>query len=274
VGADDEVALARFAACVGTQEERGRFSEAMRAHPDFRRWIETVRDVLDARPIIPSAHAPGPAELAPFHERIGRYHDLIERYLRLKLRDTNLADEVFQEFWTRLLTHRIAPADSQTGRFHDTLRTALNRLIIDHFRARKLEPPIPETLLDEATPDADYEVLWREALMRHALWRLKTYEVDTPGNYFHTVLELRQTHPRTPIEDLAAQFSEQVGDCVTPEAFRKMLQGARSRFLKLLIREVRETILSADPEDIKAEIFALGLGHLFRHYGSLDDDDP
>jgi hypothetical protein len=110
--------------------------------------------------------------------------------------------------------------------------------------------------------------------MRHALSRLKTYEVDTPGNYFHTVLELRQTEPRTPIEDLAAQFSEQIGDRVTPEAFCKMHHGARSRFLKLLIREVRETILSADPEDIKAEIFALGLGHLYPRHGGLDDDDP
>ena len=39
---------------------------------------------------------------------IGRYHDAVGRYLKLKLRDENLADEVSQEFWTKLLTHKLA----------------------------------------------------------------------------------------------------------------------------------------------------------------------
>ena len=67
-------------------------------------------------------------------ELIGRYHDAVERYLRLKLRDQNLADEVFQEFWTKLLTHKLAGADNNKGRFRDYLRTVLHRLIIDHAR--------------------------------------------------------------------------------------------------------------------------------------------
>ena len=46
------------------------------------------------------------------HDLIGRYHDAVERYLRLKLRDKHLADEVLQEFWTKLLTHKLAGADS------------------------------------------------------------------------------------------------------------------------------------------------------------------
>ena len=56
------------------------------------------------------------------------------------------------------------------------------------------------------------------------------------------------------------------GGRVTPEAFRKTLQRARVKFLEQLIQELRETIHPAEPEDIEAEIFDLGLGTLYRRY--------
>src|SRR4051812_35521688 len=77
---------------------------------------------------IRSAHLPGPEGQAAMRDLIGRYHDAVERYLRLKLRDRNLADEVFQDFWTKLLTHKLAGADHNKGRFRDYLRTVLHRL--------------------------------------------------------------------------------------------------------------------------------------------------
>ena len=65
---------------------------------------------------------------------------------------------------------------------------------------------------------------------------------------------------------------------MSPEAFRKTLQRARGKFLELLIQELRETIHPADREDIEAEIFDLGLGHLYRRYSSearrLSTDPP
>ena len=105
---------------------------------------------------IRSAHQPGPEGQAAMAELIGRYHDAVHRYLRLKLRDGNLADEVFQEFWTKLLTHKLAGADNNKGRFRDYLRTVLQRLIIDHFRSRKLQALPPGDLIDPSEPDADY----------------------------------------------------------------------------------------------------------------------
>src|SRR5258708_1923137 len=89
---------------------------------------------------IRTAHLPGPEGQAAMRDLIGRYHDAVERYLRLKLRDRNLADEVFQEFWTKLLTHKLAGADCNKGRFRDYLRTGLHRLLIDHFPTRNLHP--------------------------------------------------------------------------------------------------------------------------------------
>ena len=72
-------------------------------------------------------------------ELVGRYHDAVTRYIHLKVRDKHLADEVLQEFWTKLLTGKLAGADKSKGRFRDYLRTVLHRLIIDHFRTRKLQ---------------------------------------------------------------------------------------------------------------------------------------
>ncbi len=141
---------------------------------------------------IRTAHIAGPEGQAAMGELIGRYHDAVLSYLRLKLRDSNLADEVFQEFWTKLLTHKLAGADCNKGRFRDYLRTVLHRLIIDHFRGRKLQSLPPGDLLDPSQPDADYDRVWRDAVLKRALTRLETYELKTSKNRYATVLALRR----------------------------------------------------------------------------------
>lgn len=217
---------------------------------------------------IANAHKPGPAGQAAMRELIGRYHDAVEHYLRLKLRDRNLADEVFQEFWTKLLDHKLAGADHTKGRFRDYLRTVLHRLIIDHFRGRKLQSLPPGDLLDPSAPDDDYDRVWREAVIRRVWSRLETYEACTPKNRYAKVLRLRVGGPDAPIEDLAAELGRQVGTKVSAEAFRKTLQRARGKFLELLIEELRTTIHPATDDDIEAEIYDLGLGNLYRRYSA------
>lgn len=217
----------------------------------------------DNQPVSPDVAA---AASAAMDELISRYHDAVGRYLKLKLRDQNLADEVSQEFWTKLLTHKLAGADPNKGRFRDYLRTVLHRLIIDHFRGRKHQQLPPGDLLDPSTPDHDFDHVWRETVIKRVTSRLETYEVNTPKNRYATVLHLRIDNPESPIEDLAKRLGEQAGSKVSPEAFRKTLQRARAKFLELLIQELRETIHPAEPADIEAEIFDLGLGSLFRRY--------
>ncbi|WP_435007462.1 RNA polymerase sigma factor [Tundrisphaera lichenicola] len=221
---------------------------------------------------IRTAHIPGPEGQAAMGELIGRYHDAVHRYLRLKLRDPNLADEVFQEFWTKLLTHKLAGADHNKGRFRDYLRTVLHRLIIDHFRGRKLQALPPGDLLDPSEPDADYDQVWREAVLKRALTRLETYESQTTKNRYATVLNLRRDYPKESIETIARKLSEQVGTTITPESFRKTLQRARNKFFELLIQELRETIHPSTDDDIEDEIQALGLGYLYRRYLQADQD--
>jgi RNA polymerase sigma-70 factor (ECF subfamily) len=216
--------------------------------------------------LILTAHTPTPAAAAAMESLIGRYHDAVGRYLKLKLRDEHLADEVSQEFWAKLLTHKLAGADRSKGRFRDYLRTVLHRLIIDHFRSRKVQQLPPGEILDPSTPDDDFDHVWRETVIKRVWSRLETYEVSTPKNRYATVLHYRVNEPDAAIEDLAQKLGKQLGSKVTAEAFRKTLQRARSKFLELLILELRETIHPAEPEDIEAEIYDLGLGNLYRRY--------
>lgn len=229
---------------------------------------ERLTDITTIWATISSAHTPGPTGQAAMEELVGRYHDAVTRYIHLKVRDKHLADEVLQEFWTKLLTGKLAGADKSKGRFRDYLRTVLHRLIIDHFRARKLQSLPPGDLLDSSRPDEDFDRVWREAVINRVWSRLETYQATTPKNRYATVLQLRREFPKASIEEIAEKLSEITRTPIRPEAFRKNLQRARAKFIELLVLELRETIHSTSTEDIEAEIFDLGLGHLYRRYSS------
>jgi RNA polymerase sigma-70 factor (ECF subfamily) len=81
-------------------------------------------------------------------------------------------------------------------------------------------------------------------------------------------LQLRRDFPKASIDVIAAKLGEMTRSQITPEAFRKNLQRARAKFIELLVLELRETIHPISPEAIEAEIFDLGLGHLYRRYGA------
>jgi len=220
---------------------------------------------------ISSAHTPGPKSHAAMEDLVGRYHDAVTRYIYLKVRDKNLADEVLQEFWKKLLEGKLAGADKSKGRFRDYLRTVLHRLIIDHFRTRKLQPLPPGDLLDSARPDEDFDRVWREAVINRVWSRLETYQASTPKNRYASVLQLRRDFPKASIDEIAVKLGEITRAQVTPEAFRKNLQRARAKFIELLVQELRETIHPTSTEAVEAEIFDLGLGHLYRRYSASSD---
>ena len=220
---------------------------------------------------ISSAHTPGPDSQKAMNELVGRYHDAVTRYIHLKVRDRHLADEVLQEFWTKLLTGKLAGADPDKGRFRDYLRTVLHRLIIDHFRSRKLLPLPPGDLLDSSAPDEDFDRVWRDAVLNRVWSRLETYQAATPKNRYASVLQLRRDYPKASIEEIAVQLTQTTGVSMTPEAFRKNLQRARAKFIDLLVLELRETIHPTSNEVVEAEIYDLGLGYLYRRYTTLAD---
>jgi RNA polymerase sigma-70 factor (ECF subfamily) len=217
---------------------------------------------------ISSAHRPGPESLKAMNDLVGRYHDAVTRYIQLKVRDKHLADEVLQEFWTKLLTGKLAGADRTKGRFRDYLRTVLHRLMIDHFRSRKLQPLPPGDLLDSTHPDEDFDRVWRDAVLDRVWTRLQTYQASNPKNRYASVLQLRRDYPKASIDEIAERLTDVSGSPMTAEAFRKNLQRARAKFVDLLVLELRETIHPTNNEDVEAEIFDLGLGYLYRRYAT------
>src|SRR5262245_11249745 len=232
---------------------------------------ERLTDISTIWTTISSAHTPGPKSQAAMEELVGRYHDAVTRYIHLKVRDKNLADEVLQEFWTKLLAGKLSGADKSKGRFRDYLRTVLHRLIIDHFRTRKLQPLPPGDLMDPSRADEDFDRVWREAVITRVWSRLETYQASTPKNRYATVLQLRRDFPKASIDEIAAKLGEIAHTQVTPEAFRKNLQRARAKFIELLVQELRETIHPTSSEAVEAEIYDLGLGHLYRRYNAAAD---
>jgi RNA polymerase sigma factor (sigma-70 family) len=229
---------------------------------------ERLTEIPTSWTTISSAHTPGPKSRAAMEELVGRYHDAVTHYIYVKVRDKHLADEVLQEFWTKLLTGKLAGADKSKGRFRDYLRTVLHRLIIDHFRSRKLQALPPGDLLDASRPDEDFDRVWREAVINRVWSRLEMYQAATPKNRYATVLQLRRDHPKASIDEIAEKLAEITRTSITPEAFRKNLQRARAKFIELLVQELRDTIHPTSNEDIEAEIFDLGLGHLYRRYST------
>src|SRR5215831_13234732 len=167
---------------------------------------ERLTDIDTIWTTISSAHTPGPESQKAMNELVGRYHDAVARYIYLKVRDKHLADEVLQEFWTKLLTGKLAGADRSKGRFRDYLRTVLHRLIIDHFRTRKLQPLPPGDLLDASRPDEDFDRVWREAVIDRVWSRLETHQATNPKNRYATVLQLRRDFPKASIDEIAAKL--------------------------------------------------------------------
>jgi RNA polymerase sigma factor (sigma-70 family) len=213
---------------------------------------------------IHSAHIPGPEGEVAMQELIMRYYDAVQRYLKIKIKDPNLADDVLQEFWTKVLNHKLAGADEKKGRFRDYLRTILHRLIVDHFRARKTTSLPPGDLPEPEQPDVDYDQVWREVLIKRVWAKLELYESTTANNRYATILKLRVKEPDASIQELVDKLNKDSSQHYTAEAFRKTLQRARVKFFDFLVQELRETMVNATPEDIESELNDLGLGSLYR----------
>lgn len=225
-----------------------------------------LTDITTMWTTITHAHTPGPQRQSAMEDLVARYLDAVTRYIQLKVRDKHLADEVVQEFWKKLLSGKLAGADKSKGRFRDYMRTVLHRLIIDHFRSRKLQSLPPGDILDSSQTDQDFDRVWRDAVLSRVWSRLETYQVETPKNRYSTVLQLRRDHPDASNDEIAEMLGKITQSRVTPEAFRKNLQRARAKWIELLVQELRETIHPASLEDVEAEINDLGLGHLYRRY--------
>ena len=119
-----------------------------------------------------------------------RYSPAIYRYLLGAVRDTDTADELFQEFALRFLRGDFKRANPERGRFRDFLKTALYHLIVDHQKRQKNRPASlppdgaePAVAMPESTnTDEDFFTAWRADLMARPgkPWRYSNSRRDSP----------------------------------------------------------------------------------------------
>lgn len=195
------------------------------------------------------------AHIALFH----RYERSVYKYLLGAVKDSNVADELFQEFSIKLVTGRYATADPSRGRFRDYLRRSLQNLVTDWYRKSKRDTELLDTDVAGTLPE-DFDTSYRQGILESTMRELQKVEVET-GRPLATVLRLRIESPQMRSAELAEQLTRVTESSreITAPSYRKLLERARSKFSELLIFEVSKTLSDPSPEAIEAELGELKL---------------
>jgi RNA polymerase sigma-70 factor (ECF subfamily) len=217
--------------------------------------------------LVLQAHG-GPADEAGVARArlLERYAGALHRYLLGALRDSDSADELFQEFALRFFRGDFKNADPGRGRFRDYLKAAAYRLVADHHNRRNRQPlPLSPDVAEPAAPppseaDQDREFLdgWRAELLDRtwqALWELE----KATGQPHHSVLRTRADHPMLSSEELAERVGARLGKTLSVAAVRQALHRAREKFADLLVAEAARSLEGATPDRLEAELIDLGL---------------
>jgi RNA polymerase sigma-70 factor (ECF subfamily) len=194
-----------------------------------------------------------------------RYAGAVQRYLLKAMGNSDVADELNQEFAVRFLRGDFRRGDPSRGRFRDYVKRALQNLMKDYYRrkrpVRSLDSSVAEpAVLDENLIQFDRQFLqsWRNDLLDRAWEAIKEREKET-GQPYHTVLRMRVEHPDLTSNEWSERLSQVVGHPVTPGGFRQALQRAREQFAKHLLTEVSASLHDPTPEQIEEELADLEL---------------
>ena len=199
-----------------------------------------------------------------------RYHAAVYRYLLGTLRDAPAAEELTQDFAVRFLRGDFKHADPERGRFRDFLKTALRRLVFDHWKRKQRggvrgAGPLPDdSLLSPAAgppaPEAEdaFEAGWREELLART-WEALAELENSSGTPYHVVLRFKVGHPDLRSAQLAAQLGLLLKKPLTEAGVRQIVHRARDKFADLLIEEVARSLESPDSERVEQELVDLNL---------------
>jgi len=194
-----------------------------------------------------------------------RYGKAVYRYLLGAIRDSDAADELYQEFALRFVRGDLAGADPARGRFRDYLKGVLSHLVGDHYRRKRKQPLAlnpeyePSAAADEpALSDEDFLASWRNELLGRAWTALAQHEKHN-SQPFHTVLQYRAAHPETRSEQMAEELSSQMGKPVNAAWVRQTLHRAREKFAEILLDEVVQTLRGPTMNDLEQELIDIGL---------------
>jgi RNA polymerase sigma-70 factor (ECF subfamily) len=197
---------------------------------------------------------------------LDRYGGAVRRYATAVLRDSDAADEVFQEFALKFVRGDFGRATPEKGRFRSFLKSALYHLIVDFQRRKNRQAKHAPLLshqaeqLDAAQPDDDaaFVASWRDELLSRVWGAIADYEART-GKAFHTVLRVRVAHPAVRSPELAELVAAELNKPMTAGAVRVLLHRAREQFGELLLDEVAQSLDNADPDQLQEELIELDL---------------
>ncbi len=192
-----------------------------------------------------------------------RYARAIHKYVAAIVRDPHDAEEVTQDFLTRVFDKGFCPENVSRGRFRDYLKSAVRFVAITHLRRKRPTGADEQLLADLVEPDNDPDAAWTDewrACLLDRIWqRLEMHQQQTPDNYYYSALRILTDDPSATSEEHAQRLSEQIGRTYRADAFRQQSTRARRHFAKLLIEEVRRTLQSPSAELVEEELVDLKL---------------
>ncbi len=220
--------------------------------------------------VVRRAHSDDDDRAAAQQALLERYGGAVRRYLIASLRDTDAADEVFQDFALRFVRGDFHKAHPNHGKFRSFLKTVISRMIIDYHRGRQRqrrhEPQMPEDCPSAVAPnpavvDADDEQFltsWREDVLARCWDQLRRVEAAN-GRPLYTVLRHRVEHPQASSQELAEQLSARLGRPLTAGNVRVMVHRARDKFAALVLKEIADSLEDASIDLLEQELIALRL---------------
>jgi hypothetical protein len=204
---------------------------------------------------------------------VQRYAPAIQRYLAALIPNRHDAEEVAQEFFLRVTEHGFIRTRQEGGRFRDYLKAAVRNAGLNFLRRNRALKKADSDFLEEAIPDktqvaADQAWIaeWRRCLLDRACRALEKHQGQSPGNLFHTVLNMLVDNPLDDTKTLAVRTSALIGRPLRPDAFRKQVSRARRMLAQFLVQEVAQTLDDPTPEPIKEELIELALWEYVRDF--------
>jgi hypothetical protein len=199
------------------------------------------------------------------------YAGPIRAYLVALLGDSQLADEVSQEFLARLLQRGLLNSLPNRGRFRHYLKSAVRNAALTHLRSRRgqrFEPRDLTTLADERSSDAMtvWITSWRSCLLEGAWRSLAHYQSFHLGNFSYDCLRLTLEFPDESSTQLALRASNLSGRVMTATTFRQHVHRARVRFAMALVHEVGRTLAAPSHTAVREELMDLKLWDIVHHY--------
>jgi hypothetical protein len=210
-----------------------------------------------------------------------RYASAIQSYFGALIKNRHDAEEAAQDFFLRVSQYGLVRTRDGRGRFRDYLKVAVRNAALNYLRRNRSTRSVAFGALHDAASqgagvaaDRTWDAEWRRCLFDRARRSLEKLQQRSPGNLFHTVLNMVVENPLERSEDLAARTSALIGRPLQAAAFRKQVSRARRMLAKLLVKAVAQTLDNPTPEQIEEELIDLALWAYIRDYLSRDRRRP